>query len=463
MKFLQVFPVFTSLVAVGFTSPSARAATPAADRPVVVLLSIDGLAGYYLDDPKAEMSTLRALAADGARASLMKASNPTVTWTNHATLVTGDRPAKHGVAGNTIYDRDAHRRIVLISDPELDGSQILKVPTIYDIAKQAGLKTIGLRWPLTRGAKGLDECIPDMTDDQNILPFCTPDLVSRGRAAGIFTAADFQPDLDEKHPQIKDEAITRLAEMVLRDDHPDLLLVHLINVDHTEHMSGPKSPAAYAAVKEADGFTKRIRDALNAAAPGRGTLIVVSDHGFSAIQHQILPNRILRDAGLEKIVGVRVVAGDVVTISEGGADFVYVTNPADPTKTIAKVQQAFAKTKGIEKILTAADFPAYGIADPKVDPHAPDLVLMADEGYVFGDTSGGAIPEKAKPEHAGSHGHDANFPDLHATFIADGADIKKGVNLGEIENIDVAPTIATLLGLTMPDVDGKPLTAALVR
>jgi hypothetical protein len=72
---------------------------------IVVMISVDGLAGYYLDDPKAEMPTIRALAAGGARASPMKASTPTVTWPNHTTLVTGVNPARHGVLGNNYFDR----------------------------------------------------------------------------------------------------------------------------------------------------------------------------------------------------------------------------------------------------------------------------------------------------------------------------------------------------------------------
>src|SRR6185436_8565177 len=64
---------------------------------LVVMVSVDGLAGDYLDDPKAEMPTIRALAAEGARAANMRCVIPTVTWPNHTTLVTGVMPAGHGV------------------------------------------------------------------------------------------------------------------------------------------------------------------------------------------------------------------------------------------------------------------------------------------------------------------------------------------------------------------------------
>ena len=54
------------------------AGVPNADR-IVVMISVDGLAHYYLDDPKAEMPTIRLLVAEGARAEKLKCSMPTVT------------------------------------------------------------------------------------------------------------------------------------------------------------------------------------------------------------------------------------------------------------------------------------------------------------------------------------------------------------------------------------------------
>src|SRR5437660_4201320 len=106
------------------------AAGQAEAPPIVVMISVDGLGAYYLDDPKAEMPTIRALAAEGARASMMKASTPTVTWPNHTTLVTGVTPARHGVVGNNYFDRAAGKKVALISDPVFDKDEIVKVPTI---------------------------------------------------------------------------------------------------------------------------------------------------------------------------------------------------------------------------------------------------------------------------------------------------------------------------------------------
>src|SRR6187401_667180 len=86
-------------------NPIHCAEAPKPSDRIVVMVSVDGLAGDYLDDPKAEMPTIRALAAEGARAANMRCVIPTVTWPNHTTLVTGVMPAGHGVLGNNYFAR----------------------------------------------------------------------------------------------------------------------------------------------------------------------------------------------------------------------------------------------------------------------------------------------------------------------------------------------------------------------
>src|SRR5947207_12377483 len=143
------------LVSISFRAPGDEQAGVSPSDNIVVMVSVDGLAAYYLDDPKAEMPNIRALAAAGARAQSMKAVTPTVTWPNHTTLVTGVMPARHGVVGNNFFDRATGKRVVLISDPVYDKDEIVKAPTIYDLARAAGLTTAAARWPASRNAKTL--------------------------------------------------------------------------------------------------------------------------------------------------------------------------------------------------------------------------------------------------------------------------------------------------------------------
>jgi predicted AlkP superfamily pyrophosphatase or phosphodiesterase len=50
---------------------------------------------------------------------------------------------------------------------------------------------------------------------------------------------------------------------------------------------------------------------------------------------------------------------------------------------------------------------------------------------------------------------------MNSVFIACGRGIKAGVKLDVINNVDVAPTIAALLGLKMENIQGQALTAIL--
>ena len=102
----------------------------AGDVRHVVLIRVDGLVASYLKDSKAELPTLRKLMAEGASAQGMITSFPSVTWPSHTSLVTGVQPAKHGVIGNTVWDRKNNRGLTYIGDPELTKDQAVRVPTL---------------------------------------------------------------------------------------------------------------------------------------------------------------------------------------------------------------------------------------------------------------------------------------------------------------------------------------------
>lgn len=454
--------LFTLIVA----SQITRAENPQDRNRVVVMISVDGLAGYYIDDPQAEMPNIRKLADEGARAASMRAVGPTVTWPNHTTLVTGDYPARHGVVGNNYFDRITGKNVTLIWDPTYNKEQIVKVPTIYDVAKKAGLTTAAVRWPASRGAKSLDWTTPDVLDEGLFSAYTTPALTVECKTAKI--GIDGSRDGGAAPARIvlsgpQDEEETHAFNLILHLHRPNLALLHLLNVDHTEHAYGPRSPEAYAAIKKADAQIGEVWEELKHDFPGNATLVIVSDHGFSPIEHAIFPNVILRRAGLIDVKGPRVVGGSVHLVPQGGAALIYVTDSAKRNEVIAQVKTAFESADGIEKIVLPDDLSKYGIGDASKDPNAPDMVLFAKEGWIFGDTAAGVLAFVDKPERKGTHGHNPDLPDLHATFVAWGAGVKAGVHLGEIQNTDVAPTVAGMLGLEMKDVDGKPLTDILKR
>jgi predicted AlkP superfamily pyrophosphatase or phosphodiesterase len=240
------------------------------------------------------------------------------------------------------------------------------------------------------------------------------------------------------------------------------MTTHLTHVDHVEHASGPRSREAYAAIEEADDQVRQVWEEMQRDYPGAATLVLVSDHGFSPIERIVLPNVVLRTAGITKADASQSPSEeDVKVVVQGGAAMVYVLDDARRSELIEGIRQAFAGIDGVAKIIGVEDFADYGLADPQVDPRSPDVVLFAGMGSAFGDTASGDIPFEIKPERRGTHGHDPNLPDLEATFIACGAGIEQGVEIDKVSNVDVAPTIARLLGITLASPDGKVLEAAL--
>ena len=446
-----------------FTCASlCSALEPVTDR-IVVLVSIDGLAHYYMDDPKAEMPTIRQLAAEGARAEKMKAVMPTVTWPNHTTLVTGVTPAKHGVIGNTWLDRARNEIVPVIWDPLLSKQEICRVPTIYDLAKQAGLTTAAVTWPGSRSAKTLDWTVPCVTSSALFIRLSTRSLLEEFKRGGIpyeNEADGFKPGGGEG----RDRLHVRMFNHIIRTHRPQLALMHVLEVDHVQHAHGPQSPEAYASVKVADGLVREIWDELQKTFPGKATVIVVSDHGFFPYRQTILPNVVLRKAGLLTATTNKITGSQVRAVSQGGAALLYVTDTQNCDRLTQQVVAVFKDVEGVALTLTKRDFPRYGLADPAREPRMCDVVLSAKSGYTFSDSVVGDETVTAPTKVArGSHGYDHNEPMMHATFVAWGAGIRRGVKVGTITNTSVAPTIASLLGLEMKNTDGQPLTMILTK
>jgi hypothetical protein len=90
-----------------------------------------------------------------------------------------------------------------------------------------------------------------------------------------------------------------------------------------------------------------------------------------------------------------------------------------------------------------------------------DLVLEAAAGYAFGDEAGGD-DHLGPPRYRGNHGHRPDHPDNGAFFLAAGAGVRRGVEIGTIVSRDVAPTVAHLLDVTLGDVEGKAVVDALL-
>lgn len=433
--------VVTILACVALVHADA-AANKQKDRTVVVI-SLDGFPVYALDDPKLPIPTLRKLIREGAVATSMRPVNPTVTWPNHTSIVTGVEPSEHQVLYNGLLVRPEGGARPTI-EPWRDKERMVHAQTIYDAAFEAGLTTAQVDWVAIYRAKTITWQFPELPDPEGMIE---RELIS----AGTVTAEQLRTFEASTQPW-QDDIWTAAAEDILEKHRPNLLLVHLLTLDDTNHEYGPMTNASFSAMAFLDAKVKQIVDALQRAGLSKNaTLMIVSDHGFRTYKRKIQPNVLLRQKGL-LTGGPDKPKGDAWVMPEGGTAMVYVTDPSRRTELLPELRAAFTGVEGISAVYGVDAFGELGLPTPKQSDQAPELMLAAEPGYMFtGELEGDFILHEPA---AGTHGYVNTDPQMQAIFIASGADIPKGIQLGNISNLDVAPTVAALLGIEMKGAKG---------
>jgi predicted AlkP superfamily pyrophosphatase or phosphodiesterase len=376
--------------------------------------------------------------------------------------VTGVHPAKHGVIGNSVWDRQQGRGLTYIGDPELTKDQAVRVPTLYDAAHEAGLKSAGIIWPCISGSKSLAWIIPDSGREDLHARFTTPGLVEELKQAGIDISKLGVWGWNKQYSSERDMLYTRVARHLLEKHQPNLVLVHLIRPDGVEHAYGPHTPEAYQSVAEADERIAEIWQTLNKPPlAGKCTLFVVSDHGFAKVETNVRPNALFQQLGLVKADAEnKPTERRAWCVAQGGSAFIYVLDTEQQAELTTQLKDKLAALDGVTAVVEPKDFASFGLPDPAENPQSPHLVLLAKPGFAFNDALGPDVYVKADTVK-GTHGHDARPDYMHATFIATGAGIKRGAKLELIQNIDVAPTIAHLMGLSLQQAEGRVLKEAL--
>jgi predicted AlkP superfamily pyrophosphatase or phosphodiesterase len=287
-------------------------------------------------------------------------------------------------------------------------------------------------------------------------------------ADGVFAPEDMT-DFFKSTIVWRDEAWTRAAVHIIRKHKPNLLLFHLLALDSSGHRHGPRSiVAAPAAAALADTRVRDVLEALREAGiADRTAVIVMSDHGFRSLKTIVRPNAILLREGLLTADAERKAAAacEAYAITGGGTAFLYATDPAKREATVARLREIFRAVEGIARILGPEDFPAAGYPPPGPPGQMGDLVLVAKEGYGFWHDVGGEPVGEAREgvTPVGHHGFLAEDPEMDAFLVAWGRGIRPGARLDRIRLVDVAPTVAALLGLRMEGVDGRAVEELLKR
>ena len=201
--------------------------------PRVVVISIDGLRGDAI--AAANAPTLLRLIREGSSSMTAQTVMPSLTLPAHTSMLTGVIPLRHGILWN---------------DDLTTLPQLLEVPTIFDVIRDAGYTSA-----MFVGKSKL----------RTIVHTSAPTRVSI-------------PPVDETW--LADKVASQvLAYIAIAKPKPNMIFIHLPDVDLTGHDAGWMSPAYLATVRHTDSTDAQLWQGLKLAFGTDLTLIITADHG----------------------------------------------------------------------------------------------------------------------------------------------------------------------------------------
>jgi arylsulfatase A-like enzyme len=441
----------------------------------VVIVIMDGLRPDSITQE--HMPTLHALSKSGTFFERHHPAFISSTQVNGTTLATGMLPARSGIMANREYRPD----IELLGPVDTNGEWAawkadqmnqggwVKRPTLPELVRAAGMKTA------VAGTKGVamlwDRGYKNRTTDQP--------TIFEGRAIPAATLDKIVPDLGPIPPAQdwryfpnvpQDSWTTRvMTEKLWADGVPAFSVLWLSDPDFSQHGSGPGSANALAGLKSSDDRLASVLEALEKKGVRDATdIFVVSDHGFSTVIRNIEVGNELDKHGFAAGGGFLRAPGkgSILVIGLGGSVTFYVTgNDAEET---AKLVTYLQTTTWAGVIFTKDGAEGtFKLSDAGLDTvDAPDVVVsMKWEDLKIERRMRGVVYIEGKGYLPGQGMHCSLSPyDMRCTLIAAGPDFKKGfASKLPSGNLDLAPTVAQILGLSVKEpMDGRVLSEAMI-
>ena len=458
---------------------SLLSALPVQKPQLALVFVLDGLRPDSITP--SETPNLHALRGDGVAFSASHSVFPTVTRVNASSFVTGRYPTAHGIIGNSIYAPtvDPNKAISTGEYEQLRALErsgpLLLTESLGEILARHGKKLAvvsssgnGCAYLLNhRAAAGTGVLINGYLDPGKLVAL--PSEVHEKVVARFG-----HPPPREQAAGAVDWAENVLRDYVLPELAPDVVINWITQPDSAQHKYGARSPEAKAAIANADRNIGLVLERLKELALyDRTSIFVVSDHGFSHTDFVVNLGSELVKAGLkESITSLDVVvAGNAIHV------------PSHDPQRIRAIAAFLQKQTYIDAVFTAArsgnkDEPlgtvegTFSLSFAGLDPRerAADLVVsfpwsselnrhgargrQALDGYRVDEVTG--------PRDGDESGHGNLSPfDVRNTWFVWGAGIKHGLTSPvPVSNVDLFPTVLTLLGLPLPEVDGRVLAEA---
>ncbi len=385
---------------------------------------------------------------------------PTLTYPIHTTILTGVTPDKHGIFHNQKNDisPEDHDWSLMGSDWYWYKDNI-KVETIIDVSNNNGKKVATVCWPVTAGDKrGIN------------LPEIWPRRHHKEEAKAIFEKASskiaFERYFDSyisKFNWENNEDLVRftpeIAIDILKNDKPDLLMCHVIMLDHIRHTYGVYGKEVKDCLRQLDILFGRFIDAtIQAKTYDKTNFIILGDHGQIDIEGIFELNVLFVENGL-------------IELDENNNPIDYIAysfSSGFSTQIILKEPNNLSNIEKVYKILNniKEKYPEYieriyTKEEAEKEEHLSgnfSFVIEGTKGTYFGTKFLGKVyikkHEKDYYVYSATHGHSVK-KGKKPPLLAFGPDIKENITIQNKKMIDVCPTLAKLLDLNMPNVMGK--------
>jgi predicted AlkP superfamily pyrophosphatase or phosphodiesterase len=427
-----------------------------------LVIVIDGLRPDYVT-PEV-MPNLVALGQRGVVFANHHSVFPTVTRVNASSISTGAYPERHGLLGNSVFFPlvdptrflDTSNRDAMVTVNQATGGNLLTSATLGEILQSAGKRML----VVSAGSTGSAFLVNHKVSGGAILhaTYSLPESLGPDVLAAVGP-----PEERASSDALNRRAVDLFLKVGLQKVDPSVTIMWLTDPDTTAHDKGIGSPDTIECLRAVDVQIKRVLDGL--AAAGLADVYdvwVTSDHGFSthtggaAIAEVLKPySRLLPDGSPRIVTG-----GD-------GAIYVRDHDRAD----VARIAAALQRTERVGAIFTASSTPA------SFDGWVPgtlsfDLIrwnhersaeIMVSPDWTDDPNQYGV---KGTVTTGGVAGHGSSSPfDVHNTLIAAGPDLARGsINATPSANVDFAPTLLNLLGITVPSsMEGRVLSEAFVN
>lgn len=429
--------------------PGPVIATGGPGRPDhVVLVSVAGLTpDRYLPGPgQPSMPTLTAAARRGVAAEWVETVSPASPAPVDTALLTGTTPAVDGIAADhpigdhgVRMDRGRHASELLVS-------------TLWERVGRAGYPVGSLDWPVTLGA-----AIP------LLLPATPPGAEGEGWIQ-LLTGAASPSILEEATsadpraalpgPQRDAFLVSAACKLLRAPKSPRLLLLRLRGAERVSEIQGPWRAAVDQAFGGVDAQIARLTACVSQAGLIRDTaFVVVGDRAIQPVHSALRPNAALAGGGLIDLgIEGRIDHWDALARSNGRSAFVYARTEKAALRARgllakeAKRTHAFRVVSAQEMIDLGADKDAWFGLEAKPGFSFVDDALGPAVSAAAVRGAGGALT----PAAAGSPG-----------FVAWGRGWREPLRVPQMRQIDVAPTLALLLDVSLPDATGEPMPGLL--